>query len=252
MAYKVADHVVVISSLFATYIERLGVDPTRITEIPDWANLEAVQPPPADEAMRSRLGASPGDFLVVHSGNMGAKQDLLNVVDAAAALNSDSRFKLALVGDGTERIKIEAHIARRQLANIKVLPLQSSQDFPRVLAAADVLLINQAPMVVDSVLPSKLLTYMASGRPLLVAAHPQSTTAELVRRAGCGVTAEPGQPEALERAIRGMAEEMSASTSHADMGKRGRQYAAQHFDRGLVLGRWDSLLADLVSQPVRY
>jgi hypothetical protein len=52
MAYKLADHVVVISSFFATYIERLGVDPTRITEIPDWANLEAILPEVGLELVR--------------------------------------------------------------------------------------------------------------------------------------------------------------------------------------------------------
>jgi colanic acid biosynthesis glycosyl transferase WcaI len=175
---------------------------------------------------------------------MGAKQDLLNVVDAAAGLNGEPRFKLALVGDGTERVMIEAYIARRRLANIKVLPLQSSQDFPRVLAAADVLLLNQAPLVMDSVLPSKLLTYMAAEKPVLAAVHPQSTSADLVRRASCGVVAAAGQPVALAESIRSMA----ASNENLDMsgmGKRGREYVTKHFERASILKRWDELLISL-------
>jgi colanic acid biosynthesis glycosyl transferase WcaI len=251
MAYKLADHVVVITSVFASYVERLGVDASRISEISDWANLDAIDQPPADQEMRDRLGAQPGDFLVVHSGNMGVKQDLLNVVEAAARLDVESGIKVALVGDGTERTKVEARVATRQIANLKMLPLQSKEDFPRVLAAADLLLVNQAPEVIDSVLPSKLLTYMAAGRPLLVAVHPHSTTAEVVRRAGCGVIAEPGQPDALARAIRGMAKELKTNADYGAMGERGRHYAEEHFNRARVLSQWDSLLAQLVSQPVQ-
>jgi len=66
-----------------------------------------MQPASTDEAMRSRLGAAPDDFLVVHSGNMGAKQDLLNVVDAASGL---SRVRLDR-GERTGPRRQSAHSA---------------------------------------------------------------------------------------------------------------------------------------------
>jgi glycosyltransferase involved in cell wall biosynthesis len=242
-AYKHASHIVVISSAFAAYLRSLGVEAARISEIPDWADLESIQPAAPDYGMRNALGAGPNDFLVVHSGNMGAKQDLLNVVAAAAILRDKRHIKLALVGDGTERPKIAEAIATMKVENLKLLPLQASTAFPKVLAAADVLLVNQAPLVVDSVLPSKLLAYMASARPVLAAAHSQSTTAGLVGLASCGVVAEPGRPEALAAAIQSMA---SSKYDLEAMGRRGRAYAEAHFDRRTVFDRWDDLLAELI------
>src|SRR5207302_4138120 len=112
---------------------------------------------------------------------------LLNVVAAAWLLREDRHIRLLLIGDGTERGRIAAEIAARQLQNITLLPLQPENEFPHILAAADTLLVNQAPTVVTSVLPSKLLRYMGSGRPVLAAVHPMSTTADLVHRADCGV-----------------------------------------------------------------
>jgi glycosyltransferase involved in cell wall biosynthesis len=245
-AYKVADHVVVISGAFATYIQAAGVNATKITEIPDWADVESIKPMQPNQEMRSRLGASPDDFLVVHTGNMGAKQDLLNVVAAAALLKEDKRIKFALIGDGQERARIAEDIAARHLDNIRLLPLQPSHEFPSVLAAADALLVNQASMVIDSVLPSKLLAYMASERPVISAAHPASTTADLVRRSGCGVAADPGRPEALSAAIQDLAAMNSRGETLTTMGKRGRRYVKEHFDRGSIMKRWDSLLSELV------
>lgn len=76
-----------------------------------------------------------------------------------------------------ERDKVAEDVTARHLDKIRLLPPQASHVFSTVLAAADALLINQAPMVVDSVLPSSLFSHMASGRPVMAAAHSKSTTA---------------------------------------------------------------------------
>jgi colanic acid biosynthesis glycosyl transferase WcaI len=241
LAYKVADHIVVISSAFATHIQSAGVDASKITEISNWADLESIKPGGRDQRMRERLGAGPGDFLVVYTGNMGAKQDLLNVVVAANKLGQDKRIKIALIGDGQERSKIAEDIFARHLDNIRLLPLQASHEFSTVLTAADLLLINQAPRVVDSVLPSKLMAYMASGRPIVAAVHRDSTTADLVLRAECGLVTEPGRPDALAATIRSLVSESQDGTLY-QMGQRARKYVEQHFQRRSVLDKWDSLL----------
>jgi colanic acid biosynthesis glycosyl transferase WcaI len=176
---------------------------------------------------------------------MGAKQDLINVVAAAEMLQSETRVKIALVGDGTERAKIEQAVSVKKLGNLRLLPLQSTADFPKVLSAADGLLVNQAPLVMDSVLPSKLLTYMAAERPVLAAVHPDSTTADLVRRASCGVVAPAGQPAALAAAIRSMADMSKDGLARNEMGVRGRRYVTEHFERKAVLRQWDDLIAGL-------
>ena len=62
-------------------------------------------------------------------------------------------------------------------------------------AAADVLLLNQKAAVKDAVIPSKLLTYMASGRPVLCSASTESVASQLIRKAGCGLVAAPSSAE---------------------------------------------------------
>jgi glycosyltransferase involved in cell wall biosynthesis len=244
-AYKLADHVVVISSAFATYIQSVGVEARKISEIPNWADVESIRPARQDEAIRDRLGAGPDDFLVAYTGNMGAKQDLLNVVNAAALLKADRRIKFVLIGDGQERAKVANNIAARRLDNIRLLPLQPSREFSTVLTAADALLINQAPGVVESVLPSKLLSYMASGRPVVASVHPASTVADLVSRARCGLLVDPARPERLAAALRYVA---SGNGRHelTTMGERGRAYVEAHFERSSILATWDKLLTRLV------
>ena len=245
VAYRTADHIVVISSAFARHIQNIGVDPARITEIPDWAEVERIRPMAADLAVRKRLGAGRDDFLVVHAGNMSAKQDLSNVVAAARILKNHPRIKFALIGDGMLRGKIEDGIARNGLDNITLLPLQPSDEFPHVLAAADVLLLNQAPLIVDSVLPSKLLAYMAAGRPVIASAHTESTAVELINLARCGVVVAPGKPEALAGALRSMADNASGDGELLAMGRQARTFVERHYERSRILRLWDDLLTDL-------
>lgn len=252
IAYQQADHIVVISPVFAESIRRAGVDPQRISEIPNWADGVSEQPLQTDLEVRHRLGATKDDFLVLHSGNMGAKQDLSNVVAAAGLLRDEARIKFALVGDGVRKSQIEHEIRGSGLLNIRLLPLQPVEEFPRVLAAADALLINQAPLVVDSVLPSKLLSYMASGRPVVAAVDARSTTADLVQRAGCGVVVLPGRPDDLARAITSIASKQLEAADWQAMGRRGRAYVEANFDRSRVLEKWDELLARLLPTETRY
>lgn len=242
-AYNLADHIVVITSAFVEHIQNVGVDTAKISVIPDWADVESIKPARPDHEIRRRLGANPDDFLVLHTGNMGAKQDLLNVVAAAELLKTEKHVKLALIGDGQERARIAADIDERDLNNISLWPLQTSHEFSAVLTAADALLINQAPMVTDSVLPSKLLAYMASGRPVVAAAHTNSTTANLIRRAGCGLVVDPGRPDALATAVHMIAS--GESDALTVMGLKGCAYVKEHFDRREILAQWVQLLGNL-------
>jgi colanic acid biosynthesis glycosyl transferase WcaI len=111
------------------------------------------------------------------------------------------------------------------------------------MAAADILLLNQHPDIVEAVIPSKLLTYMAAARPVVIAAHPESEAAQLVRAADCGVSIAPDQPAALAQAIRFLAAD---PPRRAELGARGRAYVNTNFARDRLLRAYEaSLLAAL-------
>src|SRR3954471_2183090 len=102
-----ADLVGVISEGFAAAVHRLGVAPERTRLLPSWAH---VTPSSATrEEARAALGWPIEDFTVVHTGNMGAKQGLDNVVRAAAeADRRAAAVQFVLVGDGNQRVALQA------------------------------------------------------------------------------------------------------------------------------------------------
>jgi glycosyltransferase involved in cell wall biosynthesis len=167
---------------------------------------------------------------------MGVKQGLETVIDAAAQL-ADGTIVVTLVGDGNRRLDLLARVAALKLTNVRFLPLQD--DFPRTLAAADMLVLAQGSSVVDSVAPSKLLSYMASGKPIVATVNDASEAARMIRRANCGIVVPPQDPVALATAVRKLQHEPKTRTL---LGKAGRAHAAERYEMANVLGEWSKLV----------
>jgi glycosyltransferase involved in cell wall biosynthesis len=195
---RAANLVGVIDGDFIAQAQSLGVAADRIRLLPNWTHISS--PRGTREEARARLGWDDGVFRVVHTGNMGLKQGLENVV-AAAQLAADLRLRCSfvLVGDGNQRVTLERLGAG--LPTLEVLPPVSSEEYPDLLQAADVLLVNERIEATEMSLPSKITSYMASDRPIL-AAVPDGVTRRYLARLGRATFTAPGDPHALLGAVR--------------------------------------------------
>jgi glycosyltransferase involved in cell wall biosynthesis len=216
-----ADSLVVVSPAMRDVVVGLGVPESRITQI---ANYSAREISNFDKASsRSRFGWASGDFVVIHTGNMGAKQDLENVVRAADALNGFSKIKIYLVGHGNQESNLKALCVGKR--NIAVLPAVSDADYSALLSAADLLLVNERSTQMEMSLPSKLTSYLYSERPVIAAVPRGGATWKFLD--GVAELVEAGDPVALARAI----EELSKqSEKFADLAGRGRVFADANLD----------------------
>ncbi len=154
------------------------------------------------------LGWADDDVIVLHAGNIGAKQGLeATFVHASLeAARRGSHVKFVLLGDGNQRPALEAMAARSTDAQF-LDPLPDGV-FERALASADILLVNEAAGAHgDTAVPSKLTTYFATGLPVIAAADPVQHHAR--RRSGaagagpCVPGGRPGRTGRRRRAARG-------------------------------------------------
>ncbi len=204
-ALRRADRVAVVAEAFRPAVERYGVVPGRIDLLPNWSHIRA-STSARDEA-RAELGWSPSAFIVAHTGNIGLKQDLGNVVEAARHLARDHgsrQTEVVVIGDGSQREAIAEQAA--DVPGLRLLAPLDDEQYRLALAAADVLLINERASVADMSLPSKLTSYLAAGRPVLAAVAPAGATAtELHRLARSGdpvaMVVPAGDPRRLAEAI---------------------------------------------------
>lgn len=222
----------VIHDSFLPRVEAMGVDPARIRLVPNWSHVAR---PSKDRAeTRARLGWAADRQVVLHSGNMGLKQGLEVLVDAARL---DPGVDFVLMGDGNQRTALEQRA--REVPNLHFLPPAETADFPDVLAAADVLAVTQRASVLDMSVPSKLTSYFAAGRPVIASVAAEGGTADEVRRSGAGVLVPPEDPGALLTTLK----DLASDPARADrLGARGPVYVDERLSRAAGLGRLDDLL----------
>ncbi len=238
--YRNADRVVCICQGFVEKLSARGIAQQKLVLIPLWGDTQQVYPIAGATEFRRANQLTARHFVVMHTGNMGKKQDLLNVVRAAELSKDVPDLVWLVVGQGEERSLIEEAIAQRELKNVLLLPLQPAAGLAEMYSSADVLLLNQKAAVVDSVIPSKLLTYMAAGRTVLAAVNDKSETARYIARAQCGLVVCPDNPDALVEAVLAL---QRAPALREKFGANGRAYVQQHFTKEKVLQEYDRLFS---------
>ncbi len=188
----------VVAETFTPYVISLGVAADRIHHVPNWARVAR---PSLDRAATRRRFDWPADRQVVlHAGNMGLKQGLEQVVDAARlSAERDEPVRFVLAGGGSQAEALRARGAG--LPNLDFLPVQPDGVHASLLAAADVLLLSERATQTDMSLPSKLTSYFAAGRPIVAAVPPGGPSARELERAGAGIAVPAGDPGAILEAL---------------------------------------------------
>jgi glycosyltransferase involved in cell wall biosynthesis len=242
-----AEGVVAIHDRFKSYlVDCLGVDPNVVRVIRNWTHVEPA-PVAGLPQIRANLGWSPDDIVVLHAGNMGKKQGLENVVNAARlAQLQKSKVRFVLMGDGNQRRTLEAMAGG--LDRLQLLPPLPDSQFMGALAAADALLVNELPGVKDMAVPSKLTSYFNAGVPVIAATDTGSVTAREIEVSGGGVRIAPADPLALVRAAEDLMSDPEAAQAMAASGLRFRN---ETLSERAALGRYDDFITSLASSRGR-
>src|SRR5207302_7954031 len=132
----------------------------------------------------------------------GHAQDLDSLIRAGTFLRDLDDLMIMIIGMGARHAELVALAELLEVDQVQFLYYQSRAVLPQSLSAADVHVVGLAAGLAGYVVPSRLYGVLAVGRPVIAAADPESETAQVVQRVGCGVVVPPGRPELLARAIR--------------------------------------------------
>jgi glycosyltransferase involved in cell wall biosynthesis len=232
-----ADSLVVVSPAMRDVVIGLGVEPRRVSQI---LNYSARSIDPVDkDAARKKFGWAEGEFVVIHTGNMGAKQDLENVVKAAEALGRNSVIKIYLIGHGNQENTLKHLCVGRK--NISVMSAVSDEDYSALLSAADLLLVNERSTQMEMSLPSKLTSYLYSQRPVLAAVPRGGATWTFLD--GVAELVEAGEAKKLSEKI----EELSKDQIRLDeLARLGSEFAQKHLDPSVGRAKYLDWVEDLI------
>src|SRR5437762_12198259 len=227
---------------------REGVPAAKVAVVPNWVDTRLIQPKSRETRYRGKAGMQ-RKFVVPFAGMLGFAQDLDTVVEAGTFLRAHPDIVVLIVGEGVEKGRLREKARRLGLDNIRFMPAVSSGEYPELVASADLCLATLQKSPLCPVVPSKLLGYMAAGRPIVASFPDGGDAPRVVRDASCGVCVPPGEPEQLARAI------LDASVNPEECrtrGENGRRFAETHHDRDVVMALYESILGrlrDIAAEP---
>lgn len=250
-AYACADYIGVHSPKNRLHVISRGVSEEKAHVLPLWVDTDLVEPRPRHNPFSESHGLN-DKFVVLYAGTVGFAMGAQTIPKTASLLASEKNIQFVVIGGGSKLDEMEAEIKKLGVDNILLLPLQPRENFPNVLASADVLLITLRKEITDNpngyfkaVVPHKLLSNMASARPILLAAEENSDAAEIIRIAQCGKTAPPEDADALAKVIMEMYENRK---SLSGWGQNGREFVCQHFASKTQVERLEKLFCSLSNE----
>ena len=221
-ALRQAARVIVLGDDMRDRILAKGVAAERVVVVRDGAvNASPAQMPERDDPIVQEIRHG-FPFVVLHAGNLGfygAWDTLL----AAAKILRNENTGFVFIGDGANRAALES--AARDLPNVKFAPFRPVEQIAQVMMAGDLHIVTVKRGLEGVVVPSKLYSILAAGRPVLVVAPAESDAARIVVESGCGVAADPDDPAAVAAAIR---ELRAQPVRLAEMARRARETAAKY------------------------
>jgi glycosyltransferase involved in cell wall biosynthesis len=232
-----SDHVVLITEVFEPFLSAAGVPSSKMTTIPNWAPLDELPVFPKENAWTSQQGVA-DKFCFLYSGTLGLKHNPDLLLQLALHFKDNPQVKVLVGSEGPGAQWLLQKKAALNLSNLLILGYQPMHLFPLALAAGDVLVaILEAEAGAYSV-PSKVLSYLAAQRPLLLAVPPNNLAAQIVRNQRAGFVVEPGDLAGLlEKAL----QLFSTPSLREEFGRNARRYAEENFDIEKIADRFEAL-----------
>jgi colanic acid biosynthesis glycosyl transferase WcaI len=167
-------------------------------------------------------------------------------IDVARELLSSSRDNITIVfiGEGLLKHEMQQDSERLGLKNIIFLPFQSEERLSAALSAADIMLLPMNKRHGISSVPSKLITYMAVGRPTFYCGPNESATLDMIVEAGCGWIVTPPEPVAIAKLLT----ELASDTDELQRrGNNARAFFERNFEKQSALKKFDLLFSRFVN-----
>ena len=231
-----SDRCVIISESFRSPLRRWGVDEARVDLVPNWAPLEEIDVRHRPTNWEVNHGVE-GKFVFMYTGILGLKHDPEVLADLAVRFRGRAEVVVVAGGPGSEwlgRVRMERHID-----NLHIHDFQPYAVYPDVLGSADVLITLLTEQSGRYSVPSKVLSYLCAGRPVLGVLPAGNDAAAVIERSKSGVVVDPGDTDGFLD----VAEQLFRDTEYrATLGAAARRHAEREFSTASSADAFERIL----------
>lgn len=244
LSFHWATKIVVIGWKMRDYlVKNMSIPSGNVEIIPDWADTNELRPMGQDNIF-SRKYDLHNKFVVLHAGRIGHAQDVEMLLSCADRMRDSRDIKFLIIGEGVNKKLIQAKARGLSLENVMILPYQSKELFESVMSAASASVILYKEHLSEFLIPSKLYNIMASGRPIIATAEPESDIREIIQKSGAGIIIKPRDADYFKDAILTLYRNRDKAKT---MGDNGRSYVVNNFARPMMTERYRRLIEKLAA-----
>lgn len=238
-----SEAIVAISGKFLAPLEQWGVERHRVRVVPNWAPLSEIRPVGKDNAW-SRRHALHDKLVALYTGTLGLKHDpalLLGLAEASA----ERGLHVVVVSEGAGPEWLARRKAELGIANLIILPFQPMEQYSEVLGAGDILLAMIGREAAGFSVPSKILSYLAAGKPVVASIAADNDAAATIAAAQAGIVVEPGDAAAFSEGVLRLALD---AEQRLRLGRKARVFAERQFDVAAKAAQFEETFA-AIPQP---
>ncbi|MFA6809157.1 MAG: glycosyltransferase family 4 protein [Eubacteriales bacterium] len=220
-------------------LKKKGISEKDILFLPNGVDTELFSLREKDSQLVNSLGLE-GKYIILYAGTMGYAHGMEVILEAAELLQENLEILFLLVGDGSERPRLEMLAKKKALLNVLFVDFQPLEEVPRYYSLSSINLSTlRRYKLAEGVRPSKVFPSLASGQPLIYVGEGEG--AEIVKESGGGIVIEPENPELLARTVL----ELKNNPEYCrELAEKGRDYVVKNYSWNSIISNWLTQLGD--------
>jgi len=219
-SYESADYITVLSEGGIRYVIERGADRSRVSHIFNSVSLSDFDSLLQRRDFKEREGIQ-DKFLISYAGILSPYQGIDNILDTAKALQDNGDIIFYIAGDGSERQHIEGRIRQEEISNVRLLPLLPRDEYFNLINSSDISFISLDERMKAPCVPGKTINLMACSQPIIAMVAGGSETADVIRKAECGIVVKLGDVAGIRSAVLCL---KGGAPAREAMGSSGRRY----------------------------
>lgn len=220
--YAIADHIGCMSKGNCRYLqEHDHVSQNKLSVFPNTKKIHPI--PPKDLSVRDKYGIPRDKVVFVFGGNMGKPQGMEFLANAIKKAESIKQAFFVLVGRGTEKEKVRSILKNSH--NVLILDNLYRMEYEKLISSCDVGIVSLDYRFTIPNYPSRVLSYMEYGMPVLAVTDENTDFRQLIKDAECGYWCNANDKENFINIVKKF-----CNSKKTKMGESGRKYIEKHFD----------------------
>lgn len=233
--YKKADKIITLLPKAHTYIEKLGIDRSKIVWISNGTSMKSTNL--ESDILNKKL------FNILYTGTHGVANDLSILIEVAKKLKDNNLFHFTLLGDGPEKSSLEIKAKQYKLNNITFLSSVPKTEVSSYLNSADLLYVGlkDLPLYRYGMSMNKVFDYMNSKKPILFVSSIKDNVVDV---AGCGKVVKNYSVEDVSDSIIKFSKMPSQKLD--EYGLNGYNYLQQNFSIFILVDKLEDMMNKVV------